>query len=642
VTEKRREIEALVLAMLAAVPLYFTYTIGMAPLLVFHAAMAGILLRVALGKSPDLLPPWLMRALAIAYVPFLFVDWRFLSFSALGASAHLLLFIVAYLPMEAEHRTRHGLRMLATALIFTASLATSTHITILPVVIVFAFLTFRQLMIMSHEESARSLDRPLAVVPTSRAASFYLAGAMGIGVAIFPMLPRVRSPFLQGFSGPLPGSSTAVSETIDFTQPRITPTDASVVARVWMEPASRPFFAPIRLRGRIYDRYNNGEWIPTFRGMRDVPPKEGFFPLGRPRGTTAAMSMQLRPRRGRIFLPVGTYAFTGLTSRLYEGAAPETYYTYQDGVLNLSVRLSTETEPATLKRVVPLVYPLRPEVTALARRIVGNETRPEQRAALIEQYLSSNFRYVPNPASLAKTMSVDDFLLRERAGHCEYFAAGMVVLLTALDVPSRIAGGYYGGRYNPLGGYYAIRGEDAHAWTEVWNGSRWVTYDSTPPNLRPGQEAGGALREYLVGMSDSLTFIWDRYVLTFSLADQISLIEDLIVATREWVASVKMPRVAVPRIGPAVALVLVVLVAFIVLTRRRRTLFDELAKHLAARGIEVGPAMTMEEALRAHPDAARELEPLVQLYEEEMFSARPDRNRVRMIRRKLAAMKVTA
>lgn len=639
-TERRREIESLLLAMFAAVPLYFTYTIGMAPLLAFHAAMAGIALRVALGKTPDLLPPWLMRALAIAYVPFFFIDWRFLSFSALGASVHLILFIVVYLPMEEQHRSRHGLRMLTTALIFTASLATSTHITVLPFVIVFAFFVLRQFMILSHEETVRSLDRQVAVVPTtSRAASFYLAGAMGIGVAIFPMLPRVRSPFLQGLTGPLPGTSTAISETIDFTQPRITPSDASVVARVWMEPDARPYFTPIRLRGRIFDRYNDGEWRQTYRGMRDVFPKDGSFPIGRARGTMGNLTMQLRSRRGRIFLPVGTYAFSGLTARLYEGAAPDTHFTYQDGVLNLAVQVATKTEPLTLKRVVPLRYPMTAEVRELARRIVGNETRPEQQAARIEQYLARNFRYVPNPSSLGKTMSVDDFLLREREGHCEYFAAGMVVLLTALDVPSRIAGGYYGGRYNPLGRYYAIRGEDAHAWTEMWNGTRWVTYDSTPTALRPGQEAGGALREYLAGMGDTLTFVWDRYVLTFSLADQVSLVEDMIVAARQWVASAKMPEIAVPRVGPIFAMLLAVLLGYVALTRRRRTLFDELARHLATRGIEVGAAMTMEEALRAHPEAARELEPLVRLYEEERFSARQDRNRVRMIRRKLAAMK---
>jgi hypothetical protein len=79
--------------------------------------------------------------------------------------------------------------------------------------------------------------------------------------------------------------------------------------------------------------------------------------------------------------------------------------------------------------------------------------------------------------------------------------------------------------------------------------------------------------------------------------------------------------------------------AAIAFKRSRRPLFDELSRHLARRGIEVGPAMTMEDALRElrreHPDAARDLEPLIALYEEERFSARPDRARVSTVRRKL-------
>ena len=74
---------------------------------------------------------------------------------------------------------------------------------------------------------------------------------------------------------------------------------------------------------------------------------------------------------------------------------------------------------------------------------------------------------------------VDDFLLRERRGHCEYFAAGMVALLTALNVPARIVGGFYGGKLNPLTGYFVIRHEDAHAWVEVFDGNGWRTFAVT-------------------------------------------------------------------------------------------------------------------------------------------------------------------
>jgi hypothetical protein len=77
--------------------------------------------------------------------------------------------------------------------------------------------------------------------------------------------------------------------------------------------------------------------------------------------------------------------------------------------------------------------------------------------------------------------------------------------------------------------------------------------------------------------------------------------------------------------------------------RRRRTMFDLLAERLAAFGIEVGPAMTIEEALaelrRQHPDAAAALRPLIELYEQETFSPRQVAERRRDFRRRLAEIR---
>jgi transglutaminase-like putative cysteine protease len=636
---KGRELETLLLTMFAAVPLYFTYAMSFVPVAVFHLAMAGIVVRVMLGRSPSLLPPRLMRWLAIAYVPFYFVDWRFLGGTAIAASTHLVLFIAVYQPMESTQRENQAQRMLTTALIFIASLATSTHITVVVFVVAFAFLTFRQLMYVSHLETVRSVEREYAESPSGRAAGFYLAGSVAIGILLFPLLPRLRNPFMSGRAGSFGGSSTLLSETINFASARNSPTDGTVVARVWIDGAARDAFVPIRLRAAVYDRYQRGEWRQTPWGMREVPSQDGFLTVGRPAGKTAQMVVQQRTSRNSVYLPVGTYALSGMPARLYEGPSRESYITYYDGLLNLTVRVATQTEPLRERRITSANYPITPEVLQLARSIVGNETRPVQQAQLVESYLVRNFRYVPNAGDLGRVMSVEQFLLRDRAGHCEYFAAGMVVLMTALDVPARIAGGFYGGRFNPLTGYYGLRREDAHAWTEVWDGGRWMTFDSTPAALRPGSEKSGAMGEYLAALGDSLTFAWDRYVLTYGLGDQISLAEDAITWVRDSVAALRARNLR-PLLGNVLVVGLVVVLVLAFLKRRRRTLFDVLAAHLQRRGIDVGPAMTMEEALtRLPPDAARELAPLIALYEEERFSQHHDRGRVGRIRRRLAELR---
>ena len=641
-----RELETLALAMFAAVPLYFTFAISLVALIVFHAFMTAIVIRVATGRSPELIPAGLMRWVAIAYVPFYIIDAMFVSRSAIAASSHLVLFIAAYQPIESTHRNNHAQRILTAALIFTASLATSTHLTIVPFVVVFAFFMFRQLMYLSHLETARALEVQYADAPSSRAAIFYLAGAIGIGALLFPLLPRLRNPLVRGLTGPLPGATTALSDTINLNQRRSTPNDATVVARVWIDRESRAFFTPLRLRGTIYDRYRAGEWQQSLRGLQIVPMRGETFLLAKPNGIDREAIVEMRAQKGRIFLPVGSYALNGLTS-LYEGPTRDSYFTYDDGSLTITVRMAQEAEPMRLARMQMSGYPISPAVETLARTIVGNEESPQKRAELIEQYMVRNFRYLPNPGT-GTPISLERFLLVERQGHCEYFAAGMVALLNAVGVPARIAGGFYAGQLNPLTGYYALRREDAHAWTEVWDGSRWLAFDATPPDLRPGSTEVNPVRLYVAALTDSMTFFWDRYVLTFGLGDQIGLFTDAFTWAGQSFATLKSKlsndaRNLLSADFELLLAIVVVIGSIAIVIRRRRRTFDLLAAYLAAQGIRVGPAMTMEEALselrEQHADAAEELEPLIALYEEETFSAKRDREKVRELRRRLAELR---
>src|SRR5712691_12894196 len=93
---RAREIEMLLLTMFAAIPLYFTQTMGPLPLVVFHILMAGIVLRVAAGKGPELIPSAVMRGLGVAYIVFYVIDAAAISRSAIAASTHLVLFIATY------------------------------------------------------------------------------------------------------------------------------------------------------------------------------------------------------------------------------------------------------------------------------------------------------------------------------------------------------------------------------------------------------------------------------------------------------------------------------------------------------------------------------------------------------------------
>ena len=74
------------------------------------------------------------------------------------------------------------------------------------------------------------------------------------------------------------------------------------------------------------------------------------------------------------------------------------------------------------------------------------------------------------------------FLLKTRAGHCEYFATATVLLLRELGIPARYAVGYSVHEAQWSG--YVVRQSDAHAWCLVWDDNKkiWEDFDTTPGN----------------------------------------------------------------------------------------------------------------------------------------------------------------
>src|SRR5207245_10804293 len=174
----------------------------------------------------------LMRGLAAAYIFFYIFDAAVISRSAISASTHLVLFIAAYQPMEPASRRNEAQRLLTASLIFVASVATSTHIAIVPFVIAFAFLLFRQLIHLSHRDSVEQAGATVEEPPSKRAAAFYVCGTTAIGMLLFPILPRVRNPLVPGIVGSLSSAATGLSDSINFSDPRTMTNDSYVVCRL--------------------------------------------------------------------------------------------------------------------------------------------------------------------------------------------------------------------------------------------------------------------------------------------------------------------------------------------------------------------------------------------------------------------------
>ncbi|MBI2215439.1 MAG: DUF3488 domain-containing protein [Acidobacteria bacterium] len=632
-TRAPRKAELIVLAMVAALPLYFNAALSIPAVLLYHLVL-GAILAWKVSRPTGSLPHAVLWLLGVAYLLFYFVDAVAISHNLIRATGHLLFFIAVYQSVDRDAEKNQLQRLLVIFLIALASIATSTHISIILFVAGLAYLLLRQLVVLSREESARLVGATARDLPMNRSVAAYVVILFVAAAAFFPLLPRVRNPFVRGTGFASQGASTGFSDAIDLSQGQVITPDPRVVARVTVPSGAGPEFLPVRLRGGHYDRWNSDRW--TSRPVRSpqVIAGSGAFDIARP--VTASHTIVVRQMRTvaqnqRIFLPTGTWQVRGIGA-LIEGPNQGSYTIPGAGeaLIDFSASASGTIDPIAPPRRLP-TYEVPDGIRALADSIARNATTPRENAAVIESHLSANFAYVPSPVNLGEPVGVEDFLLRERRGHCEHFAAGMVLLLAARGVPARIAGGFYGGEYNPFGGYFVIRQRDAHAWVEMWDGERWTTWDPTPSDLRPGADQPNVVLAYVSAVAESINFFWDRYILTFGLSDQVNLIASAFYAARDAIAAIRGGFGIASQLRPILIVAAVVAGALIVaLALRRRlrlTLFDLLARRLAKAGIVVAPSTTSAEVVtlvrRNLAPSARVVERILELYERDRFSSRP-------------------
>ena len=186
--------------------------------------------------------------------------------------------------------------------------------------------------------------------------------------------------------------------------------------------------------------------------------------------------------------------------------------------------------PLALGPYVQRSEALSEDVTALAERITaGAETRLERVEAVMT--FLQGFRYTLELESSARVRAgadpLEGFLFDTKAGHCEYFATAMAVLLREGGVPTRNVNGYYGAHWNELGGFYVVRQADAHSWVEVHFGRLgWVTFDPTPPT---GRLAGDDAPWWpaAANVIDAVRSTYLEYIIDFNLGKQIAMLQEL-------------------------------------------------------------------------------------------------------------------
>lgn len=334
--------------------------------------------------------------------------------------------------------------------------------------------------------------------------------------------------------------------------------DESIALRARFEGAAPP---PDRLywRGPVLSRFDGREWhradVPF---MRDAPAATRLSL----RGAALAYEITLEPSRLPL-LPLleATNEAPGIdgvrtvqrsdlqwiterpvTERLRFAA--RAWLDHSHGPLEPDLTLRDETDlppgynPRTLAWAVALQR--RPELAGAG---------PQQLAQAVLSHIRAGFTYTLTPGEYGDEEgrhAIDEFWLDRREGFCEHFSAAFVVIMRALDVPSRIVTGYQGADPQLQDGYVVVRNSHAHAWAEIWlEGRGWVRVDPTAAvspervvqsrSLRPPPgfvaDAIDALNPALMASLrrgwERVNNHWNQWVLRYSRSEQLDLLQRL-------------------------------------------------------------------------------------------------------------------
>ncbi len=127
---------------------------------------------------------------------------------------------------------------------------------------------------------------------------------------------------------------------------------------------------------------------------------------------------------------------------------------------------------------------LNSEIERLARSETADGATRFQKAQLLQEFFrtTGGFRYDVAQAESAGSGGADlrAFLLEDRVGYCEQFAASMAVMARVIGIPSRVAVGFLAPERS-TNGAWEFSSHDLHAWPELYfPGSGWVRFEPTP------------------------------------------------------------------------------------------------------------------------------------------------------------------
>ncbi len=516
-------------ALVAPLPLLWTGAANRTAVFAYVLGVAGIAWRAREGR-PVRLSDAAQNVLGLVYIAWLGYSAATLRTGLLPSVAHLLLFTALAKLASMKRTSEARLALLIVFLLTLASASSSTHVSSIAYFLAMSWLGFRTLarVAVLADFDAAPPERVLTSVPTSGLSAVAIVGGALAAAPLFFALPRLHGPFVVApFRIEDAFAKTMASDRVDLESFGAAKRSDRVVLRM----SSRPDIArdaPLRLREAVFTDYQEGSWIRSpWRGPRRGEPF-AYGARGNGRGDVAwVVDADLYVYgQGFLFLPYGTSSVQVERSRAAE---------IPDGVMQVASGRGPVRYTAQVRRV-PARGPgessiprgdVPEEVQRYAIRLTGDLSDPAAIYKKIEDHFTRDFVYTLDVPK-AQGDPLVHFLLRSKAGHCEYFASAAAMMLAARGIRARLVTGSYGGEEGLFSSSIVVRAENLHAWVEAdLDGSGFRVLDPTPAAGIPPALTSFSILSRLVALGREIEFFYDRRILGFDAGDQIGAVESM-------------------------------------------------------------------------------------------------------------------
>jgi transglutaminase-like putative cysteine protease len=199
---------------------------------------------------------------------------------------------------------------------------------------------------------------------------------------------------------------------------------------------------------------------------------------------SVSIATYLRNGKGLLAVPGGTRRLENLpVDAVYRNGLGALKVLEGPEVVNYGAHYAplklTDPTPDAADLVVPKDH--RRLFADLAERLALDADDHRRSVERVRHFFAKDFSYTLElQAPRDEATPLEDFLLRTRSGHCEYYATSTVLLLRAAGIPARYATGYSVQEYSKLEERYLVRRRHAHSWALAWVNGAWRDVDTTP------------------------------------------------------------------------------------------------------------------------------------------------------------------